>query len=212
MNKENFENVSRETLQQILIKNLEKYGVCVTEELAEKCFLFWEKLVFWNKTHNLTTVTGFHEAALLHFVDSLFPASEKNVFFDGAKVLDLGTGGGFPGIPLALYFPKADFKLLDKSRKKISFINLTAAELVIANAEGINKNFFEITEPYDVVVSRAVRIDDEIFAHCRKIIRKGGRLVVFYSSQQEPFQDPALEYTKTYDFEKGDRVVAFYKF
>lgn len=212
MNKENFENVSRETLRQILIKNLEKYGGCVTEELAEKCFLLWEKLVFWNKTHNLTTVTDFHEAALLHFVDSLFPASEKNVFFNGAKVLDLGTGGGFPGIPLALYFPKADFKLLDKSRKKISFINLTAAELGIANAEGINKNFFEITEPYDVVVSRAVRIDDEIFAHCRKIIRKGGRLVVFYSSQQEPFQDPALEYTKTYDFEKGDRVVAFYKF
>ena len=211
MNKENFENVSRETLRQILIKNLEKYGVCVTEELAEKCFLFWEKLVFWNKTHNLTTVTDFHEAALLHFVDSLFPASEKNVFSDGAKVLDLGTGGGFPGIPLALYFPKADFKLLDKSRKKISFINLTAAELGIANAEGINKNFFEITEPYDVVVSRAVRIDDEIFTHCRKIIKKGGRLVVFYSSQQEPFQDPALEYTKTYDFEKGDRVVAFYK-
>ena len=212
MNKENFENVSRETLRQILIKNLKKYGVCVTEELAEKCFLFWKKLVFWNKTHNLTTVTDFHEAALLHFVDSLFPASEKNVFFDGAKVLDLGTGGGFPGIPLALYFPKADFKLLDKSRKKISFINLTVAELGIANAEGINKNFFEITEPYDVVVSRAVRIDDEIFTHCRKIIKKGGRLVVFYSSQQEPFQDPALEYTKTYDFEKGDRVVAFYKF
>ena len=52
---------------------------------------------------------------------------------------------------------------------------------------------------------------NEIFTHCRKIIKKGGRLVVFYSSQQEPFLDQALEYTKTYDFEKGDRVVAFYK-
>ena len=212
MNKEKNENVSRETLQQILTENLEKYGTCVTEEIAEKCFLFWEKLVFWNKTHNLTTVTDFHEAALLHFVDSLFPASEKNVFSDGAKVLDLGTGGGFPGIPLALYFPKADFKLLDKSRKKISFINLTAAELGIANAEGINQNFFDVTEIFDVIVSRAVRIDDEIFDHCRKIIKKGGYLVVFYSSQQEPFQDPALEYTKTYDFEKGERIVAFYRF
>ena len=212
MNKENLENVSRETLQQILTKNLEKYGICVTKNIAEKCFLFWEKLVFWNKTHNLTTVTDFHEAALLHFVDSLFPASEKNVFFDGAKVLDLGTGGGFPGIPLALYFPKADFKLLDKSRKKISFINLTAAELGIANAEGINQNFFDVTENFDVVVSRAVRIDDEIFEHCRKIIKKGGYLVVFYSSQQEPFQDPTLEYTKSYDFEKGERVIAFYRF
>ena len=212
MNKENFENVSRETLHQILTKNLEKYGICVTEEMAERCFLFWNRLVFWNKTHNLTTVTAFHEAALLHFVDSLFPASEKSVFFDGAKVLDLGTGGGFPGIPLALYFPKADFKLLDKSRKKISFINLTAAELGIVNAEGINQNFFEITELYDVVVSRAVRIDDEIFEHCRKIIKKDGRLVVFYSSQQEPYKDSALEYTKTYEFEKGERVVAFYRF
>ena len=212
MNKEKNENVSRETLHQILSENLEKYGIYISENLAKSAFGFWEKLVFWNKTHNLTTVTGFHEAALLHFVDSLFPASEKNVFFDGAKVLDLGTGGGFPGIPLALYFPKTDFKLLDKSRKKISFINLTAAELGIANAEGINRNFFEITEPYDVVVSRAVRIDDEIFEHCIKIIKKGGRLVVFYSSQQEPYKDSTLEYTKSYDFEKGERVIAFYRF
>ncbi len=212
MNKEKTENVSRETLQQILTKNLEKYGVCVAEELTEKMFSFWEKLVFWNKTHNLTTVTDFHEAALLHFVDSLFPASEKNIFSDGEKILDLGTGGGFPGIPLALYFPNADFKLLDKSRKKISFINLTAAELGIANAEGINRNFFDVKENFDVIVSRAVRIDDEIFEHCRKIIKPGGRLVVFYSSQQEPFQDSNLEYTKTYDFEKGERVIAFYRF
>lgn len=211
MNRDKNENVSRETLHQILTKNLEKYGICATKEMAEKCFLFWERLVFWNKTHNLTTVTGFYESALLHFVDSLFPASEKNIFFDGAKVLDLGTGGGFPGIPLALYFPKADFKLLDKSRKKISFINLTAAELGIANAEGINQNFFDVTEKFDVVVSRAVRIDDEIFEHCRKIIKKGGRLVVFYSSQQEPFQNKSLEYTKSYDFEKGERIVAFYR-
>lgn len=212
MNKENFKNVSRETLHQILTKNLEKYGICVTEELAEKAFFFWEKLVFWNKTHNLTTVTDFYESALVHFADSLFPASEKNVFFDGAKVLDLGTGGGFPGIPLALYFLKADFKLLDKSRKKISFINLTAAELGIANAEGINKNFFDVTKNFDVVVSRAVRIDDEIFDHCRKIINPNGRLVVFYSSQQTPFEDKSLEYIKTYSFEKGERVVAFYRF
>ena len=212
MNKEINENVSRETLHQILAESLEKYGICVTEKLAEKAFFFWERLVFWNKTHNLTTVTDFHEAALLHFVDSLFPASENNVFFDGAEVLDLGTGGGFPGIPLALYFPKADFKLLDKSRKKISFINLTAAELGIANAEGINQNFFDVTEKFDVVVSRAVRIDDGIFAHCKKITKEGGRLVVFYSSQQEPYKDSALEYTKTYDFEKGERVIAFYRF
>jgi len=212
MNKEINENVSRETLHQILAESLEKYGICVTEKLAEKAFFFWERLVFWNKTHNLTTVTDFHEAALLHFVDSLFPASENNVFFDEAEVLDLGTGGGFPGIPLALYFPKADFKLLDKSRKKISFINLTAAELGIANAEGINQNFFDVTEKFDVVVSRAVRIDDGIFAHCKKIIKEGGRLVVFYSSQQEPYKDSALEYTKTYDFEKGERVIAFYRF
>ena len=212
MNKEKNENVSRETLHQILTENLEKCGICVTENIAEKCFLFWKRLVFWNKTHNLTTVTDFHEAALVHFVDSFFPASEKDVFFDGAKVLDLGTGGGFPGIPLALYFPKADFKLLDKSRKKISFINLTAAELGIANAEGVNQNFFDVTEIFDVVVSRAVRIDEEIFAHCRKIIKPNGRLVVFYSSQQEPYKDSTLEYTKSYDFEKGDRVIAFYKF
>lgn len=212
MNKEKNENVSRETLHKILGLTLEKYGVFVSEDFAEKAFGFWEELVFWNKTHNLTTVTDFHESALVHFADSLFPASEKNVFFDGAKVLDLGTGGGFPGIPLALYFPKVNFDLLDKSRKKISFISLTAAKLGIKNVTGINENFFSISDKYDVVVSRAVRIDEEIFEHCRKIINPNGRLVVFYSSQQEPFQNKSLEYAKSYDFEKGERIVAFYQF
>jgi len=212
MNKEKNENVSRETLHKILSLTLEKYGVFVSEDFAGKAFRFWEELVFWNKTHNLTTVTDFYESALIHFADSLFPASEKNVFFDGAKVLDLGTGGGFPGIPLALYFPKVKFDLLDKSRKKISFISLTAAKLGIENVTGINENFFSISEKYDVVVSRAVRIDEEIFEHCRKIIKPNGHLVVFYSSQQEPFQNKSLEYTKFYDFEKGERIVAFYQF
>lgn len=212
MNREKNENVSRETLRKILALTLEKYGVFVTTDFAEKAFDFWEELVFWNKTHNLTTVTEFHESALIHFADSLFPASEKNIFFDGAKVLDLGTGGGFPGIPLALYFPKADFNLLDKSRKKISFLSLTAAKLGIENVIGINENFFSITDKYDVIVSRAVRIDEEIFGHCRKIINPNGHLVVFYSSQQIPFEDKSLEYTKTYSFEKGERVVAFYRF
>ena len=212
MNKEKNENVSRETLHEILGLTLEKYGVFVTEDFAEKAFGFWEELVSWNKTHNLTTVTEFRESALVHFADSLFPASEKNVFFDGAKVLDLGTGGGFPGIPLALYFPKVTFDLLDKSRKKISFVSLTAAKLGIKNVTGINENFFSITERYDIVVSRAVRIDEEIFEHCKKIINPAGHLVVFYSSQQEPYKDKSLEYMKTYDFEKGERVVAFYRF
>lgn len=212
MNKEKNENVSRETLHKMLGLTLEKYGVFVSEDFAKKAFEFWEELVFWNKTHNLTTVTDFYESALVHFADSLFPSSEKNIFFDGAKVLDLGTGGGFPGIPLALYFPKVDFHLLDKSRKKISFISLTAAKLGIENVTGINENFFSISDKYDIVVSRAVRIDEEIFEHCRKIINPNGHLVVFYSSQQTPFEDKSLEYTKSYVFEKGKRVIAFYRF
>jgi len=65
--------------------------------------------------------------------------------------------------------------------------------------------------PYGVAKETG-RIDDEIFEHCRKIINPNGRLVVFYSSQQQPYEDPSLEYTKTYEFEKGERVVAFYRF
>ena len=71
MNKEKNENVSRETLHKILSITLEKYGIFVSEDLAKKAFGFWEELVFWNKTHNLTTVTEFHESALVHFADSL---------------------------------------------------------------------------------------------------------------------------------------------
>lgn len=212
MEKRENNNVSHETLHKILRLNLTKFGIDISPDFSKKASLFWQELIFWNKSHNLTAITDFYDGALFHFVDSLFPATEKELFFDGAKILDLGSGGGFPGIPLSLLFPKASFFLLDKSRKKSSFINFTAAKLAFNNVTAINESFLSHKKKYDLIVSRAVKIDKEIFTHCKNLINKNGTLAIFYSSKQEPFQDNSLNRIKFYDFEKGSRKIAFYQF
>lgn len=212
MNDKQESEISYKKLDKILKTNLDKFNIQITPDFSKKAFLFWQELVFWNKTHNLTAITDFYDAALFHFVDSLLPATEKNLFFDGAKVLDLGSGAGFPGIPLSLLFPKVSFFLLDKNRKKTSFISLTAANLAFNNVTAVNEPFLSHMQKYSLIVSRAVKIDREKFLHCKNLINKNGYLAIFYSSKQEVFQDESLDRIKFYDLEKGSRKIAFYQF
>lgn len=206
------ESVSCETFHKILNENLNPYGVSIELAVCQKFFYFWNNLLVWNKSHNLTTVTDFSEAIYHHFLDSLFLSTEKHLFFKSSKVLDLGTGGGFPGIPLSLVFPFSDFYLLDKSRKKISFIEVSAANLSISNVRGINESFLFHNNKYNTIISRAVKIDDEIFSHCKKLLCAEGWLAVYYSSSQTPLIDSSMKYIKEYPFSESIRKIAFYQF
>ena len=205
-------DVSRETFEKIVKTEAEKLGLKLSEFFYEKGYEYLKEMLFWNKTHNLTTITDFCEAALLHFADSLVPATVEGLVFDGASVLDVGTGGGFPGVPLALIFPKAKFTLLDKARKKISFINLTSASLGIDNVTGICENLFAHQQHYDLIISRAVRIDAELFDCCRKMLNKNGRLCFWFSSNQDVFQDGSLKEIKSYKSGEIERKIAVYQF
>lgn len=109
----------------------------------------------WNEKVNLVSRKDMDHLFERHIVHSLAIAKVMP-FSDGSKVLDIGTGGGFPGIPLAILFPKVEFTLVDSIGKKIMVVNDIALQLGLKNVKGINDRAENIKGSFDFIVSRAV--------------------------------------------------------
>ncbi len=159
---------------------LEKNGI--DKILADKFDKYYKLLIEWNEKINLTAITDEKEAALKHFVDSIC-ALDCGLFFNGAKIIDVGTGAGFPGLPLKIIRDDLDVTLMDSLNKRINFLNevisslgLTGIETVHARAEelGRNKNY---REKYDICVSRAVANLASLTELCMPFIKKGGYFI-----------------------------------
>ncbi len=110
---------------------------------------------YWNSQINVISRKDFENFEIHHLLHSLSIAKVVN-FSDGTKVLDVGTGGGFPGIPLAIFFPKVEFLLADSIGKKIMVVGEVAAELGLKNVETFNGRAEEVKRTFDFIVSRAV--------------------------------------------------------
>ncbi|MGI6393695.1 MAG: 16S rRNA (guanine(527)-N(7))-methyltransferase RsmG [bacterium] len=205
--------VSCETFYNILNSVLNPYSIFIDLETAKKLVLFWELFSKWNKSHNLSSVTDFDKAIYLHFADSFFPAAEKELFANKGNVLDLGTGGGFPGIPLSLLFKENNFFLLDKSRKKTSFLSVAAAQINLQNVTAVNSELKNHSDrKYDIILSRAVKIDEELFELCKKLLNKEGWLVFYYSKNQLPLKNEFLHHTAQYVLPDRTTFIAYYHF
>ena len=132
-----------------------KYFPNLKDEQIEK----FEKLLplyeFWNEQINVISrkdLESFNERHLLHSLG----IAKIIEFVPGSKILDIGTGGGFPGIPLAILFPEVQFTLVDSIGKKIKVVNEIAKTLDLKNVEGIHERAEKIKDKFDFVVSRAV--------------------------------------------------------
>lgn len=126
----------------------------------------------WNLKINVVSRRDIDELYLRHVLHSLGIA-KVHLFLPGSKVLDVGTGGGFPGIPLAILFPKTQFYLVDSIGKKIKVVNEVIAGVGLENVVAINDRVENVKGRYDFVVSRAVAQMDT-FVHWidRKIAKK----------------------------------------
>lgn len=128
-------------------------GVALTERDAARLLQLLDELERWNRTYNLTAITRREDMVTHHLLDSLAVQSDLH----GSTIADVGTGAGFPGLPLAVLNPERRFTLIDSAGKKIRFVNHAAHTLGLTNVEGVHARVEAMRpeRPFDTVVTRA---------------------------------------------------------
>lgn len=141
------------SLQEKLHQGLQEAGLTLSGDVQQKLLEYLALLQKWNKVHNLTAVREPEEMVTLHLLDSLSVLAH----IKRERLLDVGSGAGLPGIPLALSMPDLQVTVLDSSHKKASFMRQVKAELAIANLEVVcgRVETYRPVELFDIVISRA---------------------------------------------------------
>ena len=168
-----------------LVKGATRLGIDLNGEQVEWFRAYYDELVSWNESVNLTAVTGREVVQTRHFLDSLAVASAlpANVLDGTDKVLDVGTGAGFPGLPLKIVYPRIDLTLLEATAKKTAFLNhvvdklgLEGVTVVTGRAEE-EAHEPEMREQFGAVVSRAVARLNVLTELCLPFCRVGGVMI-----------------------------------
>ena len=169
------------SFKETLFTQAQSIGINLDETALERFKTYYEMLVDYNTRMNLTAITEENEVIVKHFCDSLYPLAKFDIK-ENAKVIDVGTGAGFPGIPLLIARPDLKLTLLDGLNKRLVFLQdvLDAlglqAEIVHARAEegATDKKY---REKFDVATSRAVARLNVLSEYCLPYIKKGGRFL-----------------------------------
>lgn len=201
------------------IEGAKNLGFSFHENILEKFCLYYEVLSFWNRSVNLTGLKTEKEQAVLLFADSLagslaFPENQS------LSMLDIGTGAGFPGIPLKLAFPSLGVTLMEPRGNKVAFLHTAIGKLGLTGISVLQKRLEECRsileeDKWDVAVSKAVS-PGQILPHVRNILKEDGRLVVFRSANldnSETLPGMAIEKEIPYElpFGFGVRVLSVLK-
>ena len=177
-------------------KDLAELGVNLTKKQISQFMRYYELLVEWNSFMNLTGITEFEEVMRKHFVDSVSLIKALELKGKDLSVIDIGTGAGFPGLPLKIAFPELKVTLLDSLNKRIKFLNEVILQLGLENIDTIHGRAEDYAKPeklrekYDVCVSRAVANLATLSEFCLPFVKVGG---CFVSYKSEKISDEAID-------------------
>ena len=167
------------------IKNeFSKEGMSIDSEIAEKLLRYYDLLIDTNRVMNLTAITEFDEVVRKHFADSLV-LSKYVDFHNIHRVIDIGTGAGFPGLVLKIVFPDISLTLLDSLAKRILFLQNVSEELGLNDIEFVHARtedaaaLSKYRENYDLAVSRAVAQLRVLSEYCLPYVKKNGLFVAY---------------------------------
>lgn len=173
-----------------LIRGVEQLGLSLEEKQLEQFYRYYEMLIEKNKVMNLTAITEYEEVIHKHFLDSISIVLWKE-FRKDASVIDVGTGAGFPGIPLKIVFPDLQVLLLDSLKKRVNFLNEVIGELgllQITAVHGRAEDFArkaDYREKFSLCVSRAVANLSTLSEYCMPFVKVGGYFVSYKSGKVE---------------------------
>lgn len=181
-----------------LAKAAAEYGISLNDTQMEQYNRYFELLVEWNEKINLTAITEPKEVAIKHMIDSITAYDEK-LFKDGTTVIDVGTGAGFPGLPLKIFCPEIKMTLMDSLNKRIKFLQTVVEELGLKDVECVHARAEEgarnkkYRESFDIAVSRAVARLPILCEYCLPFVKKGGHFIALKGMQ---YNDEAQEAAK----------------
>ena len=172
----------------VIIDNARKLDIHVSEEQARLFAVHAREMVLWNRSINLTALTNPFEIAIKHYLDSIVavPFIKPN-----ATLLDVGSGGGFPGIPLKIMLPTIRMTLLEARRKRVSFLKHVVRSLDLANVHILHDRLERMSAlllsdgGFDVIVSRAFSSLELFASHALPLLNPGGCLVAYKGKQND---------------------------
>lgn len=196
--------LTNKNLSENLQKDLNSLRISFSSQTCEKLLNYVGLLIKWNRAYNLVGTDHPEEILTHHILDSLSIAP----YIDAERIIDVGTGAGLPGIPLAILFPEKHFTLLDSVGKKIRFLTQVKAELKLANVEIIQARVeaFFSKQCFNIVVTRAFASIQEIIEKTQHLLCPDGKLLMMkgvypekelqgitWKAQSYPLQVPGLK-------------------
>ena len=168
-------------------KEFLSFGIEITDSQAEKFEKYYDLLVFYNSKFNITAITEKSEVIVKHFIDSALCVDK----IQGKRLIDVGSGGGFPAIPLKIMNDDLDITLLEATGKKCEFLKTVAKELNLSNVKVINGRAEDLAknpeyrESFDVCTARAVARLNTLSEYCMPFVKVGGYFVSYKGDAEE---------------------------
>ncbi|MBR5536090.1 MAG: 16S rRNA (guanine(527)-N(7))-methyltransferase RsmG [Clostridia bacterium] len=187
---------------EILKEEAEKFNIEITKSMMEKFQIYQDMLLEYNSFMNLTAITDPYEVKIKHFLDSITLLGERKLK-QGANVIDIGAGAGFPSLPNAIVRDDVNFTMLDSLGKRVNFLNAVVEKLELKNAKAVHMRAEDggrdksMREKYDVAVARAVADLSVLSEYALPFVKEGGYFLAMKGTAPQEEIERAKKAIKT---------------